>query len=113
MLFERWGCHANASSGAADFLRQNGPPHPPPDLVVVDYQLGAGEMDGISAVLELRTRLARSIPALIVSADTSDAARAAAASAGLKLLQKPVKPAQLRTILSELRRHGGGASWRP
>lgn len=80
MWLERWACHVNASSGAAGFLRGNGPPHPSPDIVLVDYQLGAGEMDGISAALELRARLARSIPALVVSADTSDAASAAAAT---------------------------------
>jgi len=109
-LFERWGCRVNSSAGAADFLRANSPPQSPPDLAVVDYQLGAGEIDGISALLELRNRLARSVPALVVSADTSVAVGLAAANAGLKLVNKPVKPAQLRTILSELKRTGSRGS---
>lgn len=108
-LFERWGCRVNASARAADFLQVNGPPQAPPDLAVVDYQLGPGEVDGISAVLELRSRLALSIPALVVSADSSVAASLAAANAGLKLVNKPVKPAQLRTILSDLRRNPSGS----
>jgi len=65
------------------------------DLIIADLRLGNGA-SGIEAIAELRSRLGMETPALIVSGDTSAAARAEVESAGIRLLLKPVVAATLR-----------------
>ena len=65
------------------------------DLIIADLRLANGA-SGIDAIAELRSRLGIETPALIVSGDTSAAARAEVESAGIRLLLKPVVAAALR-----------------
>ncbi len=57
---------------------------------------------GTSTVAEVREYIGRPVPALIVTADPSDAIAAAARAAGIELMRKPLKPAQLRALLAHL-----------
>ena len=50
----------------------------------------------------MRDEFARPIPALIISADRSDACRRELQALGVPLLNKPVKPGKLRAVLSQL-----------
>jgi DNA-binding response OmpR family regulator len=65
------------------------------DLIIADLRLANGA-SGIDAIKELRSRLGSETPALIVSGDTSAAARAEVESAGIRLLVKPVVASALK-----------------
>ena len=93
-LFAAWGAQV---TGAADVgaamasLRGSRAP----DLIVADLRL-AGGASGVDAIRALRARLRSDTPALVVSGDTSEAARCEVAAAGVTLLSKPVVAATLR-----------------
>jgi len=65
------------------------------DLIIADLRLANG-VSGIDAITELRAQVGSDTPALIVSGDTSAAARDEVESAGIRLLLKPVVAATLR-----------------
>lgn len=70
-----------------------------PDLVVCDLHLADGE-NGVDALQRLRVAAGHDVPALLLSGDSSDAARALARLEGVRMLLKPVDPDEL---LAELR----------
>jgi CheY-like chemotaxis protein len=72
-----------------------------PDLVVSDYRL-ADWVNGIDAVQQLRAAANRPIPACLMSGSSTPALVQAARDVGLTLLQKPVRPAKLRSLLRRL-----------
>ncbi|MBP9904946.1 MAG: response regulator [Rhodoferax sp.] len=74
---------------------------PQPGVIISDYRLEGGQ-NGIAVVRALRVHLGRSIPACLVSGDTSLDLIQAAQQAGMTLLHKPVRPAKLRTLLRRL-----------
>jgi CheY-like chemotaxis protein len=94
-LLARWGVDvriaaepdvARAQVASGDF-----------DVVLADHQLDA-EVDGLALLDEF----AGSHPAMrrvLVTGDTSETLAAAAASRGIPMLRKPVKPAALRALL--------------
>lgn len=71
------------------------------DVLLADYHLADGAT-GDQAVEALRAHLGRPVPAVIITADRTPALRDALAARGLHVLQKPVKPAQLRALLARL-----------
>jgi len=66
------------------------------DLIVADLRLADGRC-GLDAVTELRQIIGVRSPALIVSGDTGEEARASVSGAGFTLLSKPVVAAALRS----------------
>ncbi|WP_226017425.1 NahK/ErcS family hybrid sensor histidine kinase/response regulator [Novosphingobium sp. FKTRR1] len=72
-----------------------------PALLIADYHLDDGER-GDAVVAALRRQFGAQVPALIISADRSEEVKAQLAAAGLPMLHKPVKPAQLRALLRTL-----------
>ena len=71
-----------------------------PALIVADYQLGTAE-NGIALVDRVRSRFTIPIPALLVTGYSGDEHRAPAAARGIRILDKPVRLAQLRLALEE------------
>ena len=71
-----------------------------PDGLLVDYHLD-GET-GIAAIAELRRRLRR-MPAILITADRTAHVREEAAADGVHVLNKPIKPASLRALLTQWR----------
>ncbi|MCU6454561.1 PAS-domain containing protein [Sphingomonas sp. A2-49] len=71
------------------------------DVILADYHLEDG-VTGDAAVARIRTLLGRAVPAVIITADRMPALRDALVAEGLHVLQKPVKPAQLRALLAQL-----------
>jgi CheY-like chemotaxis protein len=72
-----------------------------PDGLLVDYHLDSG--DGLGAIKELRRRggpIARDIPAILITADRSLHIRERARTEGAHILNKPIKPASLRALMS-------------
>ncbi len=82
---------------ACDLCRQR----EAPDIIVSDFRLGDG-VDGVNAVRLVRETIGRPIPACLISGDTNTNARQQAQAAGLTLLNKPVRPAKLASLLRHL-----------
>jgi CheY-like chemotaxis protein len=70
-----------------------------PDGLVVDYHLDNGT--GIEAVTELRRLFGVEIPAALITADRSAAVRERARAFAIQVLNKPLKPASLRAVMSQ------------
>jgi len=100
-LLERWGCDvvvAASSVEARERLKSRG--HRP-DLIIADLHLDNGEL-GFDAITRIQSEIDAPVPAFIVTADHSDGVSAAAATRGLEILRKPVKPAELRSLMAYL-----------
>lgn len=100
-LLERWGCDVARTVSAADALERVGALGLTPDAIVADLHLD-GDESGLEAVDAIRQQLRIDIPAMIVTADYSAEAERDASIYGLELLRKPVKPAEMRALLSFL-----------
>jgi PAS domain S-box-containing protein len=74
-----------------------------PDVILADYHLDRGQT-GTDAVLAMRKCAGSAIPAAIITADYSDESVQLFQELQLPMLNKPVKPAKLRALLSHLLR---------
>ena len=72
-----------------------------PDGLLVDYHLDGA--NGIAAIAELRRRHGRDLAAILVTADRTLHVREEARAAGVHVLNKPVKPASLRALITQWR----------
>jgi CheY-like chemotaxis protein len=69
-----------------------------PDLIICDYHLAAG-VTGLEAIARLRG--GSEIPAFIITAEASGELMLAGDARNIRVLRKPVTPAQLRGALRE------------
>jgi CheY-like chemotaxis protein len=68
--------------------------------MLVDYHLGETDT-GIMALKELAKLGLGEVPAIIITADRTDEVKAEITEHGAILLNKPVKPAALRQLISK------------
>ena len=101
LLLERWQCTVRTAISTAEAIAALGDTAWVPDIVIADQHLDRGDLGSVT-ITEVRDFIGRAVPALIVTADTSDAVGRVAHAAGIELMQKPVKPAQLRALLAHL-----------
>jgi signal transduction histidine kinase/CheY-like chemotaxis protein len=99
-LLQSWGCSVTEASTASAAIEHWNPAEIP-DFILTDYRL-RGAANGVETVGRLRSMAGQDIPACVISGDTAGEVKAMIQAAGLLLLQKPVKPAKLRSVL---RRH--------
>lgn len=98
VLLAAWGLRVLCASGrddaraAGEALR--------PELLLLDYQLDEG-LTGLDLLTELR-RDWGPVPAVLITADHSVAVADAARDAGCFLLNKPLKPLALRSLVNQL-----------
>jgi CheY-like chemotaxis protein len=100
-LLGGWGCRVLKAADLADALAAIEGSGLEPDGLLVDYHLDGG--NGIVAIAELRRRYGRDLAAILVTADRSVHVREEARSAGVHVLNKPVKPASLRALITQWR----------
>jgi signal transduction histidine kinase len=100
-LLEKWGCDVAIAKSAADARDSIRALDEIPDVIIADLHLDNGET-GIEAVEQIRNAIKTKVPAIIVTADYSPKAASDAASFGHELLKKPIKPAEMRSLLSFL-----------
>ena len=72
-----------------------------PDIILADYHLDNGDC-GLSAVATLRANRSVPIPAVVITADHSSEVAGRVNAAGCDILRKPVKPAELRALVTHL-----------
>lgn len=101
-LLSRWGAIAVTGATAADIGKALHTESLLPEMVLADYHLDEGT--GIEAVKELRWKFGAELPAVLVTADRSPEMQARAEASGIAILNKPVKPAALRTMIAQFRR---------
>jgi len=100
-LLEKWGCDVATTISATDAMDRIGALGEVPDAIIADLHLDNGE-NGLEAVNAIREQIRIDVPAIIVTADYSPGAEKEAGMYGLELLRKPVKPAEMRSLLSFL-----------
>jgi Na+/proline symporter/signal transduction histidine kinase/CheY-like chemotaxis protein len=104
-LLGGWGCRvitaADLTTAVAAINARGQEPENEPDGLLVDYHLDGD--NGIAAIAELRRRLRRSVPAVLITADRSAHVREQARAEGVHLLNKPIKPASLRALIAQWR----------
>jgi Na+/proline symporter/signal transduction histidine kinase/ActR/RegA family two-component response regulator len=101
LLLAGWGCDVWTASdleGAQQILRSH---RMSPDVIIADYHLDEG--DGLDLIRTLRWKTQANTPAVLVTADRTPAVRDAAAAMSVHILNKPVKPAALRALLTQWR----------
>ena len=100
-LLDGWGCRVLKAAGLAEALAAIARSGLEPDGLLVDYHLDGG--NGLGVIAELRARYGRDLPAILVTADRSVDVREEARSAGVHILNKPLKPASLRALMTQWR----------
>ncbi|MBR0691222.1 hybrid sensor histidine kinase/response regulator [Bradyrhizobium manausense] len=100
-LLEGWGCDVAPTRSTADALSRLNELGGAPDAVIADLHLDHGE-SGLSAIADIRQHLKLDTPAMIITADYSEKAAKEASRHGLEVLKKPIKPAEMRALLSFL-----------
>lgn len=71
----------------------------PPDLLILDYHLDDGAC-GLDVADYLRSLSPAPLPVIVTTADHSPEIEMRAAEIGAELVHKPIKPAQLRSLLT-------------
>jgi Na+/proline symporter/signal transduction histidine kinase/CheY-like chemotaxis protein len=100
LLLEGWGCNVATYSGLRA-IEVGALVEPAPDVILADYHLD-GET-GLDATNRLRALHGHKTPAVLVTADRSGEVRAAAAKLDVPIVNKPVKPAVLRSMMARIR----------
>lgn len=100
-LLDRWGCAARTvrELGQVAAIVEAG--EFSPDIVLADYHLDGGDC-GLTAVAQLRSSIRADLPAIVITADHSSRIAEDVSRAGCELLCKPVKPAELRALMSHM-----------
>ena len=94
-LLERWGCTVHSCAGPDDGITGEC------DAILADMQLGNG-VSGLDVVATIRRQSGRDIPAVILTGHSDAETRELIAAANLPVLSKPVRPAELRAMLTRL-----------
>ncbi|MDB5897645.1 MAG: hypothetical protein JWP41_1247 [Ramlibacter sp.] len=96
-LLAQWHCRV-ATCGRADTLDEVLEDFGPPDVALVDYQLGA-DLNGLELVARVRLRYPE-MGVVMVTGESDDRMLEQLGESGLPVLEKPVSPAELRLTLS-------------
>ena len=100
-LLGGWGCRVFTAADLPEALAAIDASGVEPDGLLVDYHLDGG--NGVAAIAELRRRLGRHVPAILITADRSLHVREEAQAEAVHLLNKPLKPASLRALITQWR----------
>jgi signal transduction histidine kinase/ActR/RegA family two-component response regulator len=104
-VLESWGCRVVAASSADEACEAIAVRALRPDAILADYRLG--ELDnGLEAIAAIRAACGRDVPAAVLTGETVAAVARRIQERGLAQLVKPVAPARLRALLTELTRDG-------
>nr|MBP7421094.1 hypothetical protein [Burkholderiaceae bacterium] len=101
-----WGCEARVHADADAVFASLGQDGWRPHLVITDHRLG-GAFNGRQLIDALRQRWGADLPAAIMTGDTEDAELRQTRTDTLRVLYKPLRPAELRQVLVQLWRAEG------
>lgn len=99
-LLSGWGCEVTTAdsfdSAASQFAGEA-----LPDIIIIDYHLDDGQTGDV-VVEQLHAHFGTAVPTVMISADRSEMLKYRLEAMAMPLLNKPVKPAQLRALLSTM-----------
>ncbi|MEM1377681.1 MAG: NahK/ErcS family hybrid sensor histidine kinase/response regulator, partial [Pseudomonadota bacterium] len=100
ILLSGWGAHVMAAGdrdALADVISKGGIE---PDVILADYHLDNDT--GMDVIAQMRHTHGEHLPAVLITADRSADLRAQAEEKNIIMLNKPLKPAALRAILTSI-----------
>ncbi|NQV82421.1 MAG: PAS domain S-box protein [Rhodospirillales bacterium] len=100
LLLESWGFSAVTAASAHEAMQQLALENRAPDLVIADFQLQRGQK-GSNAIRDIRERWGDSIPGLLLTGDIEPARLKEAVASGYHVIQKPIQPDKLKTVVAE------------
>lgn len=98
LLLETWGYRVVAAESEGEAVERLSAAGQRPVAILADYRLREGRT-GIQAIERIRAMVGARIPAVIITGDTSIEGLRDAQDRGLTVLQKPVLPPHLQTVL--------------
>jgi Na+/proline symporter/signal transduction histidine kinase len=98
-LLGGWGCRVLKAPDLPTAIAVISEAKVSPDGLLVDYHLDKG--NGIAAIEALRQRLGADLSAILITADRGPRVREEARLQRIQVLNKPVKPAALRALLTQ------------
>lgn len=100
-LLSDWECEVWPCLNGYEALRTI-EDHGAPDLMILDYHLD-DHATGLEALEAIKRVLAPCPPAILLTADRTEQTKQLALEAGARIMNKPVRPAALRALMSALR----------
>ncbi len=100
LLAESWGYEVAAVASGEEAL-ELGAGCGRFDAIITDYRLGPG-LNGTETAMEIRKRIGRPIPTLLVTGDTDPERISEVHASGFDMLHKPVGAEELRNKLAQL-----------
>ncbi len=102
-LLTQWHCKLRLASSMQETLSAlNSDIKWSPDMIIADQHLNNNER-GTSVIRIVRQLTGRRVPAIVVTADPSERLWKMADQGRIEVMRKPVKPAQLRALLTHMR----------
>ncbi len=103
-LLKGWDCSVATGTGLPQVEAALARQSMTPDVIIADYHLGqaGSDPDGLAVVAALRAHHGWR-PAVLITADRRPAIRTLAQLADVRVLNKPLRPAALRSLLSQWR----------
>jgi CheY-like chemotaxis protein len=99
-LLANWHCPVITALDSAQAIEKLQAAQITPDIIVSDFHLD--RENGLEAIQDIAAACRADIPAVVVTADGAHEVRQAVISAGHAFLQKPIKPAALRALISQM-----------
>ncbi|MGH6860660.1 MAG: hybrid sensor histidine kinase/response regulator, partial [Phyllobacterium sp.] len=100
-LLDAWGCEVVPLMTGKEIRNYCLGSQAAPDVILADYDLD--EDTGLDVIRFARDHYGRCIHAALITADRSDDVQQRAAAANVSMINKPVRPAILRALLSHFR----------
>ncbi len=98
-LLEGWGCTVATAASGDEALAGLGAVAP--DVLFADYHLDDGVI-GFTAIARVRERCGEDLPSVLITANRTAEVVEEAQARGCHVLNKPVRPAQLRAVMTGL-----------
>jgi len=100
-LLGRWGCKLRLASSTEEALNTLSRDSWRPDIIVADQHLDGSDL-GTATIDLVRTLAGSTVPSVIVTANPSRSLAEEAKNTNIEVMLKPVKPGQLRALMSHL-----------
>lgn len=100
-LLSRWGADVRLARDMDNIAEVAADPTFRCDIILADYHLDHGVI-GLDAVARVRELTGSGLPAILITADRTQATIDQAHAAGCEVLHKPVRPAELRALIHHL-----------
>ncbi len=98
-LLSGWKCIVRTAHSTEEAIAKALNDEGVPDIILADFHLG--EEIGLDAIKDICKALNRDIPAIVITADHSASVAQLVRKQGVKILRKPLRPAQLRALMAQ------------